>query len=351
VVRDAVTDAELTPRMAPIGGGNDFADRELDLTSLMGQTVYIEVVDNADGSGYAWMCVDQFRLENSALGTPGGINGNGNFETGDYTNWTPSGEAFGTLPVQSNGNTQGKEQYFFTETLAQGETATGMLTSAPFSVTENTLAFLLAGWTDTPDGGGQKAWVSVRLAADDSEIARIQAPQATSPFQERSVLLYDYMGQDVYVEIVDNNDNSGYGWIAADDFRLVDNPDMDGDGLSNDDELALGTDPLNPDTDGDGLSDGDEVHVYGTDPLNTDSDNDGLTDGDEVNVYGTNPLHVDTDRDGIFDGVEVAMGSDPLNPDNRVPAAGAAALALGGLLLILLSLYAMRGKHTLSSTR
>lgn len=42
--------------------------------------------------------------------------------------------------------------------------------------------------------------------------------------------------------------------------------DLDGDGLTENEELALGTDPANPDTDGDGASDGDEVSA-GTDPL------------------------------------------------------------------------------------
>ncbi|GAA3670001.1 Stk1 family PASTA domain-containing Ser/Thr kinase [Nocardioides ginsengisoli] len=43
--------------------------------------------------------------------------------------------------------------------------------------------------------------------------------------------------------------------------------DTDGDGLSDADEAARGTDPNNPDTDGDGISDGQEV-ANGTDPLN-----------------------------------------------------------------------------------
>jgi hypothetical protein len=42
--------------------------------------------------------------------------------------------------------------------------------------------------------------------------------------------------------------------------------DLDGDGLTESEELAIGTDPNNPDTDGDSFSDGDEV-TAGTDPL------------------------------------------------------------------------------------
>lgn len=58
--------------------------------------------------------------------------------------------------------------------------------------------------------------------------------------------------------------------------------DTDGDGLSDQRELELGTDPRNKDTDGDGLSDGDEVLKYGTNPLDRDTDKDGFTDGKEV---------------------------------------------------------------------
>lgn len=92
--------------------------------------------------------------------------------------------------------------------------------------------------------------------------------------------------------------------------------DKDGDGLTRCEEEALGTDPLNPDTDGDGLSDGDEVLKYKTDPLNPDTDGDGLSDGDEVWKYKTNPLKADTDGDGLSDGDEVLRyRTDPLKAD------------------------------------
>jgi YD repeat-containing protein len=47
-------------------------------------------------------------------------------------------------------------------------------------------------------------------------------------------------------------------------------PDIDSDGLNNDEETQHGTDPLNPDTDGDGFSDGLEVQL-GSDPLSAAS--------------------------------------------------------------------------------
>lgn len=101
------------------------------------------------------------------------------------------------------------------------------------------------------------------------------------------------------------------------------NPDIDGDGISNDDETNIyGTDPLNPDTDGDGVNDGDEIN-NGWDPLDPcdpdptfalcDLDGDGLTYQDEI-LAGTDPNNPDTDGDGFNDGDEVANGWDPLDP-------------------------------------
>ncbi|MBP5226285.1 MAG: hypothetical protein J6336_02765, partial [Kiritimatiellae bacterium] len=90
-------------------------------------------------------------------------------------------------------------------------------------------------------------------------------------------------------------------------------PDSDGDGLEDGEELALGTDPLDPDTDGDGLEDGEEVSL-GTDPLDPDTDSEGLDDEEEVTL-GTDPLLPDTDGDGLTDAEEVALGTDPLDPD------------------------------------
>lgn len=56
--------------------------------------------------------------------------------------------------------------------------------------------------------------------------------------------------------------------------------DTDRDGLSNQIELLLGTDPDNPDSDFDGLNDGDEI-AAGTSPLARDSDGDGIADGED----------------------------------------------------------------------
>ncbi|MEE8155544.1 MAG: SBBP repeat-containing protein [Phycisphaerales bacterium] len=90
-------------------------------------------------------------------------------------------------------------------------------------------------------------------------------------------------------------------------FAIFELDDSDGDGLTDDEEIALGTDPLNPDTDGDGLNDGTEVDVAEgsgcPDPLNPDSDGDNILDGVEVDT-GTDPCNPDTDNDGIPDDID-----------------------------------------------
>ncbi|MGI8743082.1 MAG: Ig-like domain-containing protein [Bryobacteraceae bacterium] len=48
-----------------------------------------------------------------------------------------------------------------------------------------------------------------------------------------------------------------------------------------------------------------------------DSDHDGISDEDEIRM-GTNPYDADTDHDGYPDGLEIALGSDPLDP-NSIP--------------------------------
>ena len=93
--------------------------------------------------------------------------------------------------------------------------------------------------------------------------------------------------------------------------------DLDGDGLSRAQELALGTNVRLPDTDGDGLDDGTEVNAIGSNPLLADTDGDGLDDGTEVGS-STSPLLPDTDGDSMQDGTEVSEGLNP-NDDSDCP--------------------------------
>ncbi|QLG63938.1 helix-turn-helix domain-containing protein [Halorarum salinum] len=92
--------------------------------------------------------------------------------------------------------------------------------------------------------------------------------------------------------------------------------DLDDDGLTNEEELELGTEVHSSDTDDDGLDDGKEVDEYGTNPLDADTDDDGIRDSLEIDGP-TNATVPDTDDDGLEDGPEVnEHDTDPMDPDS-----------------------------------
>ncbi len=116
-----------------------------------------------------------------------------------------------------------------------------------------------------------------------------------------------------------SSDTDSDGISDEEEEKLGTNPfasDTDGDGISDFDEIySHKTDPFSTDTDRDGLSDSKEILDYRTNPLTPDTDNDGLPDSDELLVYKTNPLFADTDGDTISDSNEIKNGTNPLSND------------------------------------
>jgi uncharacterized protein (TIGR03382 family) len=135
-----------------------------------------------------------------------------------------------------------------------------------------------------------------------------------------------YLPSSFSTDLAGHDDATGVG--AVTDGRS-DNMarDSDEDGLSNGEELNLGTDPADQDTDDDGISDFDELPLLGdtTDPLLCDTDGDGLSDGleqkivtpmtdtdvnagcfqiDEDPSTSSNPTSEDTDGGSALDGEE-----------------------------------------------
>ncbi len=67
------------------------------------------------------------------------------------------------------------------------------------------------------------------------------------------------------------------------------------------------------DTDSDGLTDLEELEI-GSNPRFVDTDMDGLDDYSEVRIYYSDPVRRDTDGDGYDDGFEVQNGYSPIGP-------------------------------------
>jgi outer membrane protein assembly factor BamB len=112
------------------------------------------------------------------------------------------------------------------------------------------------------------------------------------------------------------------GIVAMLSTRVATSGDSDGDGIADTIEIDLGLNPNDSidgleDRDGDGLANRIEVDS-GTDITNPDTDGDGAGDGEEllpgIDGFISNPLVVDTDGDRIGDGLELLAGTDPSDP-------------------------------------
>ncbi len=135
-----------------------------------------------------------------------------------------------------------------------------------------------------------------------------------------------------------------YGILHACPMNMAGNPDCDGDGATDGEELmVMGTDPLNAysrgahypdgtalndlewwmlwatDTDGDELNDFEEICTWQTDPANPDSDGDEWNDGAEA-AHGSgmtpdpsSPTDADSDNDGLSDLLDELLTHQPLS--------------------------------------
>lgn len=135
--------------------------------------------------------------------------------------------------------------------------------------------------------------------------------QSAAPFEvvgQLSVHAFDaadrYLGYDVADVVVEGAGGSG----TLSDAQLGPGGDLDGDGLSNAEEYALGTSGILEDSDGDGIGDAEEAVLgagMGADPTSPDTDGDGRLDGEETG---------DGNRDGIPDRLDpddATIGLDP----------------------------------------
>lgn len=147
--------------------------------------------------------------------------------------------------------------------------------------------------------------VYAKLTRDAAELTDGNKAADTPPAAEKTVDSSnnpaDSMGSVVVPEVENNiSENSNSASTSVPDLvdtnaaatvtpALVAPVDSDGDSLTDAEENGFGTNINLIDSDFDGLSDYEELKVYKTNPLNPDSDGDGYNDGDEVkNGYNPN---------------------------------------------------------------
>ncbi len=100
----------------------------------------------------------------------------------------------------------------------------------------------------------------------------------------------------------------------------------DAGGLTSTDTCQVTVNPVvDPtlDSDKDGITDVDETAVYGTDPLNADTDGDGFTDGQEI-ASGTDPKNAGSTPQAVSLWIEAEEGDiySPMAMDNNAQASG-----------------------------
>lgn len=147
----------------------------------------------------------------------------------------------------------------------------------------------------------------------------------TSGYDEDKDSIPDTM-EDYYGGLPFTNDTDGDGMSDALEIaygtlpQVKDNElDYDGDRLTNEEELALGLNPLNPDSDYGGALDGWELE-FGLDPYDMsddmlDFDNDGILN-DVESIWRSDPRSNDTDSDGLPDWWEIFYYQNPANASN-----------------------------------
>ena len=156
------------------------------------------------------------------------LSNNWSFEMGTYHGWTVSGDCWGGAPVTTNFepwffgtmNTKGR---FYANSRAGGEAAVGYLQSRSFILEDYYgVAFLIGGYSRGGAGPGiDYNYVTLNLADDDSELARVYAPGMTPQMEWACLWTNIAFGKEVYIKAVDDATGNAYAWFDVDAFSLA----------------------------------------------------------------------------------------------------------------------------------
>ena len=221
-LRRASNDEVLGATKAPCQSA--FRLETWDLSDHLNEWVYIELLDGDDSNEWAWIAVDHFHF---ASVDPGDLLQNPDFESGALSPWTIlSGSADGwevkDLDMPHKGGTH------FASTCdeigpdgacqdRESETHTGILRSNTFVVTGGIMTYRLAGFTGL-NCDRSANYAQVVRASDQTELRRTYVPCSNS-LDPVTWNVGRYLGEEVYIELVDGDDSDSWAWIAADQFQ------------------------------------------------------------------------------------------------------------------------------------
>ena len=169
----------------------------------------------------------------------------------------------------------------------------------------------LAGeWKVAPERMPEDEWIRYDLRLDYAERTWSLCANGQMVFDELPFVDPDHASLSSLTLLQQSGGAASENWIDAIEFsnRIPAGLDFDSDGLDNQKEVEIGSDPLWPDTDGDGITDGWEFQ-YGldckTDDRLGDLDADGIHNYAEF-IRGSDPSNSDENGDGHLDGSSIA---------------------------------------------
>jgi hypothetical protein len=141
---------------------------------------------------------------------------NGDFEN-YFENWSTSGYAWG-ITDRTRENKVGK---LHAESLGGGEQAIGTLRSSNFKISGRFIKFLKNGWDRDPLRPNRY----LLKDAKSNKTLRTASPPNQDTFAVQFWNVSDLIGREVYLMIVDNDDDTlkkgGYAWLGIDNIALI----------------------------------------------------------------------------------------------------------------------------------
>lgn len=226
----------------------------VDLSEHIGKKIYIKVTDNDDGSDFAYVNLDAFKVcttdaeveaakadyarQIETYGEKPFVEDetsntiqNGSFETGDLTGWvTLDGTALTRACIVPT------TQYYWNDRAVYGHGEYYLDGNNNGTIAENLLGAIRSSkFTLGGDGyisfmigsGNGGSYVAVCDAATDEELIVVKNDYFSDPALALTLLrVYvdasDYLGKVLYLKVVDANDgsNGGFAFINVDDFRV-----------------------------------------------------------------------------------------------------------------------------------
>ncbi|WP_143870014.1 GH32 C-terminal domain-containing protein [Catenovulum sediminis] len=193
-----------------------YVETVFDATSYIGETLYLQVVDNETG-GFGHINIDDVRIPLYVIPQPIVYD----FEGADLSDWTITGNAFSIADLATE-TCYWTECYAFNHHGSQhlwgfkdgGDSQTGTMQSQTFKLSGNGQIPLLISGGDL----AEQTYVALVDASSGQELAKVTGNNSEA-YQRKIIDGSDYIGQNLYLKVVDNA-TGGWGHLNIDHILI-----------------------------------------------------------------------------------------------------------------------------------